>query len=212
MSHSAIASRWEWFLAGVCVFLFALLAIGVVSHQVASVDLLLRSAIHFRSSHSLTTIARAWTILGSPTVIYVLAGVVTFFLVYAGKRHAALFLVVTMVGAAILENALKFAFRIPRPAPFFGTDPASYSFPSGHALYSTCLYGSLLVLFFPRAEGLRQKAIAAGGATILVLGIGFSRIYLGVHYPSDVAGGYLIAIFWLCVSDVSCRLRKRGSG
>ena len=205
MSRPAAAPAWEWLLAGLCAGLFVLLAMGVTAHQVVSVDLLLRSAIHLWSSGPLTTVARTWTILGSPSVIYLLAGVVVVLLWHAGERKAALFLIVTMTGAAIVENALKFAFRIPRPLPFFGTDPASYSFPSGHALYSTCLFGSLLVLFVKRAKGTLHKAVATGGVTIVVLGIGFSRIYLGVHYPSDVAGGYLIGVVWLCVSDISCR-------
>ena len=100
------------------------------------------------------------------------------------------------MSAAIASNlGLKRLIHCARPEPFFGAEPSSYSFPSGHALYSLSFYGVIAVAFAAHAPpGLARIAIGAA-AGLLVVGIGFSRVYLGVHYPSDVVAGYLAATF-----------------
>jgi len=96
-----------------------------------------------------------------------------------------------MAGALVLEIWLKLAFHRARPAAFLGlASPDSYSFPSGHALYAMCLYSALASI----TAGRRMLAWTAAGLMIAL--IGFSRIYLGVHYPSDVLAGWSIGWFW----------------
>jgi undecaprenyl-diphosphatase len=95
-----------------------------------------------------------------------------------------------------LENALKFAFQRARPEPFFGTAPETYSFPSGHALFSACFYGVFAWLL---GTAFRNRGVRAAIWTIslaLIAAIGLSRLYLGFHYPTDVIAGYLVAAFW----------------
>ena len=104
-----------------------------------------------------------------------------------------------MAGALVLENGLKFLFQRARPPAFFGSEPETYSFPSGHALFSLCFYG---VLAIAAARAMQSRAMKTGiwiATVLLVLAIGWTRIYLGVHYPSDVLGGYLVAIAWIAV-------------
>jgi undecaprenyl-diphosphatase len=150
----------------------------------------------------MTTIAEALSAVGSPIAIYVLAGTALVSLFWVGERRGAVLLVVTMGGAAILDNLLKFVFRVPRPTPFFGNSPMSFSFPSGHALFSSCFFGAAALFFVRRTKSRPRKSVLASVLVVLVFGIGLSRVYLGVHYPSDVAGGYLVGIFWLCAADV----------
>jgi len=100
-----------------------------------------------------------------------------------------------MAGAIVLESGLKFFFQRARPEVFFGSLPSSYSFPSGHALLSLCFYAGLAVLL-PADWGAPMRILIWLATALLVLGIGLSRIYLGVHHPTDVIGGYLAALFW----------------
>jgi undecaprenyl-diphosphatase len=104
---------------------------------------------------------------------------------------------ITMLGVAVLDVALKLAFHRPRPVAFFGATPNSYSFPSGHALGSLCFYGILAAILASLARGRGTKLCIWIAAVLLAGMIGLSRIYLGVHYPSDVIAGYCAAIVWV---------------
>src|SRR6185436_15397566 len=112
-------------------------------------------------------------------------------------RRAAIDLAIVMTGAVVLGNVLKLAFARARPEIYFGLAPPTYSFPSGHALYAACLFGALACLIADRILDPMRGAALWAGAVLLAGAIGVSRIYLGVHYPSDVAGGYLVAVFWV---------------
>jgi membrane-associated phospholipid phosphatase len=86
--------------------------------------------------------------------------------------------------------------------------PATYSFPSGHALFSMCFYTTIAWLLAREMCRLRvQVCLVIVAATLIIL-IGLTRIYLGVHYPSDVIAGYLAAGFWLCIVCSVSRLTK----
>jgi len=112
-------------------------------------------------------------------------------------RRAALWLVITMAGALVLDLGLKYGFHRARPTPFFGPLPHTYSFPSGHALMSFCFYGVLAGLINDRVQSLIWRILVWIAAILLIAAIGLSRIYLGVHYPSDVIAGYLAAALWV---------------
>jgi len=119
-----------------------------------------------------------------------------FLLYIKWKREAVIFLIAN-AGELILNFSLKAFYRRPRPEGFFGYDlPPSYSFPSGHALGSFCFFGILAWLLAANVESTRSKQAIYVSAALLVLIIGLSRIYLGVHYPSDVVAGYLVATVW----------------
>jgi undecaprenyl-diphosphatase len=111
-------------------------------------------------------------------------------------RMAAL-LAISMVGMAALDLALKLAFHRPRPVAFFGPTPSSYSFPSGHAMGSVCFYGVLAAILAARARRRVAKWSIWTGAVLLIGMVGYSRIYLGVHYPSDVIAGYCAGAVWV---------------
>src|SRR5260370_36869525 len=115
-----------------------------------------------------------------------------------------------MGGALVLDLALKYAFHRPRPVPFFGAAPHSWSFPSGHSLFSFCIYGVLAGLFIARVKSWPLKIAIWCAAAALIGMIGLSRIYLGVHYPSDVLAGYLAWAGW--VHAVGGLARDGGGG
>lgn len=186
-------------LAVIAVALFCGLAVAVETNRLAGFDEAIRMEVHTLASPPLTLVAEKITWLGSLGVLALFGVVAVLVLVRARRRDAAVFLMVTMVGALALENGLKFAFQRVRPLPFFGSEPETYSFPSGHALFSLCFYGGLAIV---ASRSMQSAAIKAGiwlATVLLVLAIGGTRIYLGVHYPSDVLGGYLVAIAWLSI-------------
>lgn len=114
------------------------------------------------------------------------------------RRSGSILLAVTTFGGVILMWALKLLFRRQRPEPFFGiVGPRNYSFPSGHALVAFCFYGALASIITIEQLGRRTRVVVWIAAAFMVLSIGVSRIYLGVHYPSDVAAGYLTAFVWM---------------
>lgn len=125
-------------------------------------------------------------------------------LLLAARREWIVFVgwTVAFSGAGLLDHGLKTAIQRPRPpsATALIELPASWSFPSGHAMSSLVCYGMLAyVLLRLGRSSRRSRAATVAGAVMLVLAIGFSRLYLGVHYFSDVVGGYAAGLVWLIV-------------
>ena len=141
---------------------------------------------------------RFFTDLGSVAVLACLlvATVVIFWI--CKWRRAAIVLMVTMAGSGVLNVALKFGFHRARPAPYFDiTAPHSFSYPSGHAMFSFAFFATVAALSTARIRGRWARALVWLAVATIVALIGFSRIYLGVHYPSDVLAGYLTAFIWV---------------
>jgi undecaprenyl-diphosphatase len=135
-------------------------------------------------------------------VIPLLAGAV--FLFYRrGWRLSATLLVVSTGGSIVLTTVLKFVVGRARPEIVdSGYQASFYSFPSGHATVAVGFYGMLTVILAYRLRGRARWAVALSGVLVVLL-VGFSRLYLGVHYPTDILAGYLAALLWLvCVGGV----------
>jgi undecaprenyl-diphosphatase len=114
-----------------------------------------------------------------------------------GARLSAALLTLSAGGSALLTTVLKNVFERARPDLFDrGVMEATYSFPSGHATVAAGFYSTLTLLLAWRLKGPRRWIVVAGGV-LLVLLIGFSRLYLGVHYPTDVLAGFLAAPMWV---------------
>jgi membrane-associated phospholipid phosphatase len=184
-------------IAVTALFVFGWLAEEMLEGDTQQFDAFVRTAVHQFVTPSLTRLMQVFSFLGSVAAVTAMSLVaVCVFLYFRHTRTAAL-LAMTMLGVAALDVALKHAFHRPRPVAFFGPTPSSYSFPSGHALGSFCFYGMLAAILAGRASG-RGSKFCIWIATVLMVGmIGLSRIYLGVHYPSDVIAGYCAATVWV---------------
>src|ERR671914_580613 len=120
-----------------------------------------------------------------------------------GWKLSAMLLLVSTAGSAVLTTVLKSVFQRARPELFdSGYQASFYAFPSGHATVAVGLYGMLTLVLAYRLRGTARWAVVVSGIFVVLL-IGFSRLYLGVHYPTDVVAGYLAALLWLvCVGAV----------
>jgi membrane-associated phospholipid phosphatase len=183
--------------AAMALFVFGWLAEEMLEGDTQQFDQFVRTAVHQLATPGLTRLMQAFSFLGSVAAVTTLClGAICASLYFRHARTAAL-LAITMLGVAALDVALKQAFHRPRPVAFFGSAPSSYSFPSGHALGSFCFYGILAAILAARARGRGAKLCVWMAAALLVAMIGVSRIYLGVHYPSDVIAGYCAGAVWV---------------
>ena len=192
-------------LAGLA--LFSWLADEVFAGHTQRFDAAVRGGVHRFASPLLTRAMVVISAMGSEVLVAVFIIAVVVFLRMKWRR-AAVWMMLTMAGGMILQVVLKLGFRRTRPAPFFGVEPHSYSFPSGHSLMSFCIYGVLAGLLAARIQSPALRVLIWCCAAVLVGAIGLSRIYLGVHYPSDVVAGYLAAAVWVSTLVTADRVRK----
>jgi undecaprenyl-diphosphatase len=200
--------------AGLALWLFLWLGHEVLTDSPAPVlDDRLRTAIHSVSSPGLTRVMIAASRYGGPGWLAPLGGVIAMVLLIRGWRRGALLVAIIMAGAGLLDTLLKLAFGRARPTAFFDYPlPRSHSFPSGHAFFAASLFGGLAVLVSGRLTSPLLRVIVWAAAISLILLIGLSRVYLGVHYPSDVLAGYAGATIWVtgvAVGDRLVRSRRR---
>lgn len=139
----------------------------------------------------------AVSFLGRPVVLFVVVAFAVGWLWRPGQHRTALFLVVTSLGGGLVDTLVKAAVDRPRPAVDHPVATAmGKSFPSGHAMSATVTYGALLVAVWPLLSR-RARRVARVATIALVLAVGTSRLFLGVHFLTDVIGGYVLGLAWL---------------
>jgi len=195
---------------GALIF-FGWLADEALEGDARAFDDATRAAVHQLASPLLTVIMRGFSFIGSTIALTIgTIFIVVRFAMRKGTREAKLF-ALTMIGAGLLNITLKLAFKRPRPVPFFNlSPPETYSFPSGHSLTSAVFFGALAAILTARIKSRRVKAAIWIACTAMFLLIGLSRIYLGVHYTTDVIAGFAAALIWiLVVRFVEMELARR---
>lgn len=184
--------------AALALLFFAWLGREIVTGVTPAVDDHLRSTIHDHSSPGLTKIMIAASVYGGPSWLVPLGLGLALAFLLRGWRRGSLLVIATLAGAMLLNVFLKQTFARIRPAPFFEYPlPVSHSFPSGHAFFAASFFGGLAVLVSGRVRSKVLRLAIWVVALSLILLIGISRVYLGVHYPSDVFAGYAVAVVWV---------------
>jgi membrane-associated phospholipid phosphatase len=189
----------------VALLAFAGLLLASVGETIVRADARIAVALHAHATPAATDGFRLVTQFGSTAALVAITALAASWLLRLGRRQDAALLVVTLVGAQALTWGLKAVFRRDRPS---FEDPlataTSFSYPSGHALTSIAVYGALACV---AASALHRRARAGclAGAAVLVAAIGFSRVYLGVHYLSDVVAGYCAGVAWLLLAKDTVR-------
>ena len=188
----------HWLITALALILFVWLAREVMQGDAMRLDTPIRNAVHARSSPPLTAMMRGVSLVGSEVVLVPLGVILVWWLLAANRRRVAVVFAVAALGAEALDQIMKLLFLRPRPEPFFGlAAPITHSFPSGHAMVSCCFFGVLAVILAARERSRLKRMAIFAAAAILVALMGFSRVYLGFHYPTDVLAGYAAAVVWL---------------
>lgn len=184
-------------VAVTAALLFLGLAIVVTRGTTQGFDLAVRGTVHGWAAPSLTRVMEAATQLGGGWFLWPFGAIIVLVLLREGRRQEAALFAVAVLGAELVNESLKLMFQRPRPEAYFGFPlPGTYSFPSGHSFLSFCFYLALAELTIEPEWTAGRRAAVWVAAVLLVLLIGVSRVYLGVHYPTDVLAGYTAAIAW----------------
>lgn len=196
-------------VSGIVLALTTAMVGGGLTDQI---DVAIRETVHGWSSPALTWLFETLSTIGSVATNFTMTVVLALALYALRQRTAALHLMVVMLGGVIANNLIKILIARVRPEAFFGVSPETYSFPSGHALFSGCFYGFFALFLASRIRMPWQRTALFALAIVLVAGIGLSRIYLGVHYPSDVVGGFALAAMILCLAEGIFTQQSDGAG
>jgi undecaprenyl-diphosphatase len=177
-----------WFLAG-----FAVISVAVTAGWTAPLDQAVVMSVAGHRTDLLNNLAINFTALGSAPVVTLIVLCVTLYAFAAGRQRVVLALLWTPL-SFLLDDVLKLLFQHPRPTEAIIAIPDSYSFPSGHAVAASALYITLALIAAQNERRQRpRRIIVATGVSIAVL-VAWSRVYLGVHYFSDVIGGLLLGV------------------
>lgn len=137
------------------------------------------------------------TSLGTGTVVAMIVLIAGMFLWLNQHKHSAILLLVATLGGLVLNELLKIGFDRPRPQVFkWGTYAVSSSFPSGHAMSSIIVYGTVAYLAARLQRNVASRIATLVFAALIIVAICASRLYLGVHYPSDIVAGLVIGLAW----------------
>lgn len=153
--------------------------------------------------------ARDVTALGSFTVLAILITVVVLHLFLIGRRRTGWFLTASVIGGTLLSSGLKSLYDRPRPDLTGVARVFTTSFPSGHATVSAVVYLTLGALLAEMVESRGQKILYLGSAVLLTVMVGLSRVYLGVHYPTDVLAGWSIGAGWALACAMLAHLYRQ---
>ena len=192
-----IKKNLKWVVLFICLVGFLALAEDVFNKEIMNGDIIGYKLIStFLISDFVTPIAKFITNFGG--AIFLSIATVMLFLLIKNKK-IGLSIISNIVIITILNQLLKRLLQRPRPTEFRIVEETGYSFPSGHSMVSMAFYGYLIYLIYRYIKNKYVKWTLITILSILICLIGISRIYLGVHYTSDVLGGFLLSISYLVI-------------
>ena len=192
-----IKSNWRWMLLFICLIGFLALAEDVFHQEIMNGDIVGYDIVSKLFKFNVSTpIAKFITNFGG--AIFVISLTTILFFVIKDKKIGIS--IITNLGiVTILNQIIKFIMQRPRPTEFRIIEETGYSFPSGHSMVSLAFYGYLIYLIYKYINNKHLKRTLIIILSVLICIIGVSRIYLGVHYTSDVLGGFLISFAYLII-------------
>lgn len=192
-----IKNNWRWMILFICLIGFLALAEEVFHQEIMNGDIVGYDIVSKLFKFNVSTpIAKFITNFGG--AIFVISLTTILFFVIKDKKIGIS--IITNLGiVTILNQIIKFIMQRPRPTEFRIIEETGYSFPSGHSMVSLAFYGYLIYLIYRYIKNKYIKWSLIVLLSILICLIGISRIYLGVHYTSDVLGGFLLSISYLVV-------------
>jgi undecaprenyl-diphosphatase len=191
-------------LAALAFWFFTKQAENVVDGDADRYDDAIMDAVHRIDNPAMNHTMHAITQLGSHWAIGTAAGVTVLLMLRKGRKHDAWTVAISTGGAMAINTILKNVFQRRRPVELARKIklPSSHSFPSGHSLLSAATY-PIVVHHLVEKQSLAVQSVAHTFAGMIILSVGFSRVYFGVHFPSDVLGGFAAGFGWLGLTSLS---------
>ena len=190
-----IKKNYIWIILFVGIIGFINITENVLENEIMKCDVI---GYNFIKTHIIsdfmTPVAKTITWFGSATCLILLCFLI---LVFNKNKKINIAIIFNLGICTILNLMLKNILQRPRPTEYRIIDERGYSFPSGHSMISMAFYGLIIYLIYKNIKNKSLKWILIILLSILILFIGISRIYLGVHYVSDVLGGFLVSISYL---------------
>lgn len=180
------------------LFIFIKLSEDYIRNELSVFDNMIYSFLSGFISGSLTMSMKTITYFGSTLILAILA-ISLYFIFIRAEKYAVYsrLIIINLVASSVLNELFKVLFHRERPNILRLVDVAGFSFPSGHSMTSLSFYGFLIYIFLKNIKSIYIRIMATASLCILILLIGISRIYLGVHYASDVLAGFSAGMAWL---------------
>ncbi len=195
MLKRIIEKNYKWITILLCVIIVLMMLEDIFNSQQLTIDTVIyKNVILNLRSEPLTAIMKGITNLASA---YALIAITIASFVFIRNKKIGKCITVNLVLSTLLNQILKYVVQRPRPEGYMIINENGYSFPSGHSMISMAFYGLIIYLIWKKIKNVKIKYLLCGLLSILIPLIGFSRIYLGVHYASDVIGGFAISIAYL---------------
>ncbi len=186
----------KWIILGILLFIFAIVAHEVLDEPLLAFDTTIYHAVISIKSSFWTSFFLFVTSFASPIVIIIISALL--FILFKNKKYAWLSLG-SLSLIFIINTVLKYIFSRPRPFEWMLIEETGYSFPSAHAMIAMAFYGLLIYLIWQTQISKKMKKILTIVIAILIILIGISRIYLGVHYCTDIIGGFTLSLSYLII-------------
>lgn len=192
-----IVKNLKWIVLFICLIGFFALAEDVFNKEIMNGDIVGYKLVStFLISDFATPIAKFITNFGGAII---LIGSAFALFIFIKNKKIGVSIISNLAIITVLNQLLKRIVQRPRPTEFRIVEESEYSFPSGHSMVSMAFYGYLIYLIYKYVKNKYLKWISIILLSILICSIGISRIYLGVHYTSDVLGGFFISISYLII-------------
>lgn len=184
----------KWIICLITLILFIAIIRSVYKESIMNFDNFYYEHISKLISEQMTFFVKMITNLGSA---FSLVSLTILILLISKEKKYGILVGINLITIFVINTILKFIFARPRPLDINLIEELGYSFPSAHAMISTAFYGFIIYLIWQMKIPKRRKWISTILLSILIILIGITRIYLGVHYASDVFAGMLISISYL---------------
>lgn len=192
-----IKNNYKWIIFSICLILFLALAEDVFNKEIMQGDIIGYNFVKsYLIKEQVTPIMKIVTFLGGAT--YLIGLTIILFIIIKNKK-IGLLIGINLIIITILNQLFKFILQRPRPIEYRIINENGYSFPSGHSMIGMAFYGFLIYLIYKYVKNKKIKYILVTLISMLIIFIGISRIYLGVHYTSDVLAGFLFSISYLII-------------
>ena len=203
-----VKKNYIWFFLIIFIILFLAIVKGVIDQNIINFDTNAYNVVSRFISNDFTGFVIFVTNFGSRSYLIVISLVI---LIFIKKEKYGFSILFNIFLSKLITNLLKIIIKRPRPIGINLINEGGYSLPSGHSLISIAFYGYLIYLIHKNIKNKTIKCILIFILSILIISIGLSRIYLGVHYTSDVLAGFLAGLSYLIiyVSLVNLFIEKR---